>query len=106
MAMNRQMRRQMKQMAGLQEALAKAQDELEEMTVEASAGGGAITVMMTGQQKIKSIKISPEVVDPEEVDMLEDLVTAAVGEAIEKSQSLASEHMGGLTGGLGLPGLT
>ena len=106
MAMNRQMRRQMKQMQGLQDSLAKAQDELEEMTVEASAGGGAVTIVMTGQQKIRAIKISPEVVDPEEVDMLEDLVTAAVGEAIEKSQNLASEHMGGLTGGLGLPGLT
>jgi DNA-binding YbaB/EbfC family protein len=106
MAMNRQMRRQMKQMQGLQDALAKAQEDLDEETVEASAGGGAVTVVMSGQQKIRSVKISPEVVDPEEVDMLEDLVTAAVGEAIEKSQSLASERMGGLTGGLGLPGLT
>ncbi|MFQ5934134.1 MAG: YbaB/EbfC family nucleoid-associated protein, partial [Dehalococcoidia bacterium] len=106
MAMNRSMRRQMKQMQGLQAMLAKAQEELAEKTVEASAGGGAVTVVMTGQQKVKSIKISPEVVDAAEVEMLEDLVTAAVSEAIDRSQGMASEHLGGLTGGLNLPGLT
>ena len=106
MAMNRAMRRQMKQMQGLQATLAKAQEELADKTIEASSGGGAVTVVMTGQQKIRSIKISPEVVDPDEVEMLEDLVTAAVSEAVEKSQAMASDHLGGLTGGLGLPGLS
>ncbi|MCH8090442.1 MAG: YbaB/EbfC family nucleoid-associated protein [Chloroflexi bacterium] len=103
--MNRQIRRQMKQMQNLQNVLGKAQDELEMKTVEASAGGGAVTVVMTGQQKIKSIKIAPEVVDPEDVEMLQDLVMAAVSEAIDKSQGMASEHLGGLTGGLNIPGL-
>ncbi len=103
--MNRQLRRQMKQMQNLQNVLGKAQDELEMKTVEASAGGGAVTVVMTGQQKIKSIKIAPEVVDPEDVEMLQDLVMAAVSEAIDKSQGMASEHLGGLTGGLNIPGL-
>ena len=103
--MNRQFRRQMKQMQNLQDVLGKAQDELEVKTVEASSGGGAVTVVMTGQQKIKSIKIAPEVVDPEDVEMLQDLVMAAVSEAIDKSQSMASEHLGGLTGGLNIPGL-
>ena len=103
--MNRQFRRQMKQMQNLQGVLDKAQDELEMKTVEASAGGGAVTVVMTGQQKIKSIKIAPEVVDPEDVEMLQDLVMAAVSEAIDKSQNMASEHLGGLTGGLNIPGL-
>ena len=103
--MNRQFRRQKKQMQNLQDVLGKAQDELEMKTVEASAGGGAVTVVMTGQQKIKSIKIAPEVVDPEDVEMLQDLVMAAVSEAIDKSQSMASDRLGGLTGGLNIPGL-
>ena len=103
--MNRHFRRQMKQMQGLQNVLVKAQEELAEKTVEASVGGGAVKVVMDGQQKIKSIKIAPEVVDPKEVGMLEELVMAAVSEAVEKSQSLASEHLGGLTGGLKRPGL-
>ncbi len=104
--MNRSLRRQMKQMQGLQEAMAKAQEELVGMTVEASSGGGAVTVSMNGQQKVQSIKISPEVVDPEDVEMLQDLVQAAVSEAVDKSQELASRHLGGLTGGLNIPGLT
>ncbi|MEE9199642.1 MAG: YbaB/EbfC family nucleoid-associated protein [Dehalococcoidia bacterium] len=104
--MNRAMRRQMKQLQGLQDMLSKAKEELAEMTVEASSGGGVVKVVMTGQQKVRSIKISPEVVDPDEVDLLEDMVLAAINEATEKSQSMASSHMGGLTGGLDIPGLT
>ena len=96
----------MRQAQELQAKLAKAQEELAEMTVEASSGGGAVTVVMTGQQKIQSVKISPEVIDPEDAELLEDLVLTAVGEAITKSQELAAKHLGGLTGGLKIPGLT
>ena len=103
--MNRQMRRQMKQMQDVQSLLAKAQEELADKDVEVSVGGGAVKVVMNGKQEIKSITISPEVVDPEDVEMLQDLVQAAVTEAIEKSQGLASSHLGGLTAGLNIPGL-
>ena len=95
----------MQQAQKLQERLAKAQEELANVTVEASSGGGAVTVTMNGQQKIQSVKISPEVVNPEDVELLEDLVLTAVSEAIVKSQEAASEHLGGLTGGLKIPGL-
>ncbi len=96
----------MQQAQKLQAQLAKAQEELGNMTVEASSGGGAVTVVMNGQQKIQSVKISPEVVNPEDVEMLEDMVLAAVSEALTKSQEAAAGHLGGLTGGLKIPGLT
>ena len=99
MNINKNMMRQMQQM---QKNLAKAQQELEEATVEASSGGGAVTVTMNGHQKVLSINIAKEAVDPEDVEMLQDLIIAAVNEAIERSQSLAAEQMGALTGGLGL----
>ncbi len=95
----------MQQAQKLQAQLAKAQEELANLTVEASSGGGAVTVTVDGQQKIKSVKISPEVVDPEEVELLEDMVLAAVGEALVKSQAAAAEQLGSLTGGLKIPGL-
>ena len=72
---------------------------------EASSGGGVVKVTISGQQKIQSIKISPEVIDPDDVELLEDLVLTAVSEAITKSQQLAAERLGGLTGGLKIPGL-
>jgi len=72
--------------------------------VEATSGGGAITVEITGQQEIKSIKISPEVVDPEDVELLEDMILAAIKEATQKSKDLMEKKMGSLTGGLSLPG--
>ena len=96
----------MQQAQKLQEKLVKAQEELDKATVEASSGGGAVKVTINGQQKIQSIKISPEVINPDDVELLEDLVLAAVGEAIAKSQELAAERLGGLTGGLKIPGLT
>ena len=96
----------MQQAQKLQAQLAKAQEELGNLTVEASSGGGAVTVVMNGQQKIQSVKISPEVVNPEDVEMLEDMVLTAVSEAIAKSQEAAAQHLGGLTGGLKIPGLT
>ena len=96
----------LKQAQELQAKLAKAQEELANATVEASSGGGAVTVTMNGQQQIVSVKISPEVVNPEDVEMLEDLVLSAVSEATTKSQELAAKQLGGLTGGLKIPGLT
>lgn len=100
--MKKDMLRQAQQ---LQAKLAKAQEELGNLTVEASSGGGAVTVVMDGQQKVHSIRISPEAVDPDDVELLEDLVLAALNEALEKSRELAASHLGELTGGLKLPGL-
>ncbi len=96
----------MRQAQELQAKLAKAQQELGDMTVEASSGGGAVTVTMNGQQVIQSVKISPEVINPDDVELLEDLVLTAVSEATAKSQELATKHLGSLTGGLNIPGLT
>ncbi len=96
----------MHQAQKLQEKLVKAQQELSNATVEASSGGGVVKVTINGQQKIQSVKISPEVINPDDVELLEDLVLTAVSEAITKSQELAAEHLSGLTGGLKIPGLT
>jgi DNA-binding YbaB/EbfC family protein len=89
----------------LQAKLAKAQQELADMTTEVSSGGGAIKIVIDGQQKIRSVTISPEAINAEEAEMLEDLVMAAVNEAIQKSQEMAASHLSGLTGGLKIPGL-
>lgn len=95
----------MKQAQQLQQRLLKAQQELGALSVEATAGGGAITVTVTGDQKVTSIKIDPEVVTPNDAEMLEDLVLAAINEGLEKSREAASVHMGKITGGLNIPGL-
>ncbi|MEJ2739223.1 MAG: YbaB/EbfC family nucleoid-associated protein, partial [Dehalococcoidia bacterium] len=94
-----------KQAQELQAKLAKAQEQLGEMTTEVSSGGGAITVVIDGHQNVRSITISPEVIDPEDVEMLEDMVLAAMNEAITKSQELAANHLNSLTGGMKLPGI-
>jgi DNA-binding YbaB/EbfC family protein len=99
-------KRMIQQAQELQARLAKAQKELAEATVEATVGGGAVTVTVTGQQEVKSVKIDPEAINPDDVEMLEDLVLAAVNEAITKSQELAAERMSKVTGGLKIPGLT
>ncbi len=96
----------MQQAQKLQAQLLKAQEELANLTVEASSGGGAVKVVMNGQQQIQSVKISPEVVNPADVEMLEDMVLTAVREASVKAQEAAAKKMGGLTGGLKIPGLT
>ena len=95
----------LRQAQQLQAKLAKAQEELEKATVQASSGGGAVTVVVSGQQKIISIKISPEAVDPKDVSMLEDLVMAAINEGLEKSKELAANQLGAITGGLKIPGM-
>jgi DNA-binding YbaB/EbfC family protein len=101
--MNPEMMRRIQQM---QANLAKAQKEIEEATAEASAGGGAVNVVVSGQPKVQSLKIAPEAVDPADVEMLEDLIVAAVNEALEKMRALQAQRLGGLTSGLNIPGLT
>ena len=93
------------QLEQIQKQVAEAEAALAETTVVATVGGGAVSIEMTGTQEIKSIKISPDVVDPEDVEMLEDLILAAINEAKAKSQEMASQQLGPLAGGLDLPGL-
>jgi len=100
--MNKNILRQAQQM---QAKLVKAQEELEKATVEASSGCGAVTVVVSGQQQLRSIKISSEAVDPDDIEMLEDLILTAVNEGMEKARELAASQMGAITGGLNIPGL-
>ncbi len=88
----------------MQARMAKIQEELNNETVQASAGG-AVKVVMNGHQVVQSIKIDPSAVDPEDVEMLEDLIVAAVNEAVTKSKELAAKRLGALTGGMKIPGL-
>jgi DNA-binding YbaB/EbfC family protein len=94
----------MKQVQQMQAEMAKAQEQLAEETVEASAGGGMVKVKMSGDLQMKAISIDPEAIDPEEPELLADMVQAAVNEAIRAAQELAGAKMGGITGGLGGPG--
>ena len=98
--MNRNMMRQAQR---LQAQLQKVQEELEEMTVEGSAGGGVVKVTVTGKQTVESVFIDPEAA--EDVDLLQDLVAAAVNDAFAKTQEIAAKKMGAVTGGLNIPGL-
>lgn len=95
----------MKQAQKLQKKMLKTQEELATKTVEASAGGGMVKVIANGSQKIESIVFEKEVVDPEDIEMLQDLALAAVNDALNKSQEMVSSEMGKLTGGLNIPGL-
>ena len=95
----------MKQAQKLQSKMLKIQEEMAEKTVEATAGGGMVKVVANGRQQIISIQIEAEVVDPEDVDMLQDLILAAVNDALAKSQEMITSEMGKLTGGLNIPGL-
>ena len=95
----------LKQLQGLQEDMLKAQEEVAAMVVTASAGGGAVTAVVTGERRVQSLTIAPEVVDPEDVEMLQDLVTAAVNEGLEQIDQNTAERMTTVTGGLNIPGL-
>jgi len=95
----------MKQAQKMQKQMMEIQEELANRTVEASVGGGVVTVVANGQQDILSIKIDPEVVDPNDVEMLQDLILAAVNEARRKAQELMTTEMSKLTGGFKIPGL-
>jgi nucleoid-associated protein EbfC len=94
----------MKQAKKMQERMGQLQKELETKTVEADAGGGMVRVVVNGKYEIVSLKIEKEVVNPEDIEMLQDLVVAAVNEGIRKSQEMASSEMGKITGGLNIPG--
>ena len=100
--MNKKM---MKQAQELQKQMMKLQEELESATVEATAGGGVVKAVVSGKMRVESLSIDPDVVDAEDVDMLQDLVMAAVNEGIEKAQEMANSKMGALTGGMKIPGL-
>lgn len=94
-----------KQAQAMQQKMAKMQEEMEHLRIEASVGGGMVSAIVTGRQKLVSLKIDKSVVDPEDIDMLQDLVITAVNEAIKKSQDLQQQEMGKVTGGFNLPGL-
>ena len=93
----------MSQMQKLQEEMAKTQETLDQEEVTTSVGGGMVTVVATDNQEIRSITIKPEAIDPEDAEILQDMIVAAVNEALQKGKALAEERMGALTGGLGLP---
>ncbi|AFS77180.1 hypothetical protein UPF0133 [Gottschalkia acidurici 9a] len=95
----------MKQVQKMQKQMAKMQEELNEKEVEASSGGGAVTVRANGKKEIVSITIDPDVVDPEDVEMLQDLVLAATNEALRSSEDMMAKEMGKITGGMNIPGL-
>ena len=99
------MQSMLKQAQKMQEEMAEKQAELEECEYETSAGGGVVSVKINGKKEILSVKIDPEVVDPDDVETLEDLVTAAVNEAIKTVESVSAEEMQKITGNIGLPGM-
>lgn len=105
MTNQKQLNQMMRQVQKMQADMAAAQEALEAETVEASVGGGTVKVVATGSGQITSVSISPDVVDPDDVDLLEDLVLAAVTEALRMAQDLAQQRMGGVTSGLDLGGL-
>ena len=105
MANQKQLNQMMRQMQKMQADMAAAQEALASETVEATAGGGTVTAVVTGTGELQSISIAPEVVDADDVEMLEDLVVAAVGEGLRKAQELQASRMGSVTGGLDLGGL-
>ncbi|MFO7153076.1 MAG: YbaB/EbfC family nucleoid-associated protein [Bacillota bacterium] len=95
----------MKQVQKMQEDMVKLQEELKEKTVEAAAGGGVVKAVVNGKKELVEIKIQPEAVDPDDVEMLEDLILAAVNEALQKAEEMVTSEMAKLTGGLNIPGL-
>ena len=95
----------LKQAQQMQQRMGKIQEELDQTSVEGSAGGGVVKVVVTGKLKVQSVEISPDAVDPDDVELLQDLVQAAVNEAMDKAQTLAQDKMAAVTGGLSIPGL-
>ncbi len=102
---NPQYNKMMKQVQEMQAKMAKAQEELTAETVTATAGGGMVTIVITGGLEVKEVTIKPEAVDPDDVEMLQDLVIAAVNEALRAAQDMANSKLGGATAGLQLPGI-
>ncbi len=99
------MSKMLKQAKQMQEQISKLQEELEEREIESSSGGGAITLKITGKQQITALKIDPDAVDLEDMELLEDMIIAAVNEGIKKSQEMVSSEMARITGGIKIPGL-
>ena len=95
----------MRQVQKMQQEMERIQGETAQEVVNVTSGGGMVQLAITGGLEVQSIKIAPEVVDPEDVEMLQDLIVAAVNEGIQKAQAMMSDRMGALTGGLGIPGL-
>ena len=89
----------------MQAQMAQAQQELAETTLEATAGGGAVRIVITGAQEVRSVEIDPSAIDPDEAEMLQDLVMTAINEAISRSKELERERMGSIAGGMGIPGM-
>jgi hypothetical protein len=98
-------RKMLKQLEDMQKKMVKAQEDLANATVVASAGGGAVTVEMNGHHEVKSVKIDPDAVDPKDVETLEDMVLTAFNQALEKAREMEQEKMSAATGGLNVPGL-
>ncbi|MDK2823014.1 MAG: nucleoid-associated protein EbfC [Clostridia bacterium] len=99
------MNKMMKQVQQMQAKMAKLQEELEQKTVEATAGGGVVRVVSNGKNEIVEVEIKPEVLDPDDAEMVQDLIMAACNEALRKAQDMVAEEMGKITGGLKLPGM-
>ncbi|AIQ66329.1 MULTISPECIES: YbaB/EbfC family nucleoid-associated protein [Paenibacillus] len=99
------MNQMMKQVKKMQEQMLKAQEELGSKTIEGSSGGGVVTVQVNGHKKLLSIQIKPEAVDPDDIEMLQDLVITAVNDALTQAEELANNDMGKFTGGMKIPGL-
>lgn len=105
MNQNKKVSNVVKQAQLMQERMEAVQAEVEQKTVEAAAGGGAVTVVMSGKKEITSVKIKPEAVDPEDIETLEDLIMVAVNEAVKKADDMMAEGMSEITGGINIPGL-
>lgn len=99
------MNNMMKQMQKMQQEMQRVQEEVQQREVEATAGGGAVTAVATGKKELVSIKIDPDAVDEDDVEMLEDMILAAVNEALRKAEEMVSAEMGKVTGGMNIPGL-
>jgi DNA-binding YbaB/EbfC family protein len=97
--------RMVKQLQQMQQKMVKAQEDLANETVTATAGGGAVTVEMNGHHEVKAVKIDPDAVDPKDMEMLEDMVLTAFNEALDKAQAMAQEKMNAITGGMNIPGM-
>ena len=99
-------RKVLKQMEEMQQKMLRAQEEVAATVVEGSAGGGMVTVKLNGKQELESVNLAPDVVDPDDIEMLQDLIAAAVNDAQRKLQDISQQKMGAVTGGLQIPGLT
>jgi DNA-binding YbaB/EbfC family protein len=99
------MNKLMKQVQKMQQDMVKLQEELKDRTIEATSGGGAVKAVANGRKQLVSIEIKPEAVDPDDVEMLQDLILAAANEALQKAEDMVNQEMSRLTGGLNIPGL-